>query len=193
MSELKTVDLGLTLDKVQQNPKQYIDQFNAEADWSIFDSYVATINDFNQNTNGTKLIPIVELGEGTVQALPTFNLPAAVRKHCGNDASCVLQYDTFGRHWREGAMDAALAALGEPLPLQSDRERRRAQLVLENFVSLFFRADLKAPPPAPSFDVQLALGQAESIYTFDPSIVGTECYLAYMYVYVQATLQRYGR
>jgi hypothetical protein len=63
---LDNIDTTVSVDNVKTNFDYYETELNKMANWKMMDSYISTI------VNNTKLIPIIELGEGTISALPKF-------------------------------------------------------------------------------------------------------------------------
>lgn len=110
--------------------------------------------------NSSGIVPIIELGEGTTQALPVFNATAFKLRR-------------------------AAAEEKEAMELSAKDVHPLLQLLRTHAPTVFAKA-------ASSLDSLAAADASSGLTTFDPNVVGRECYLAYVYLYTRCFLQRYA-
>jgi hypothetical protein len=164
--ELTGIDFNLTVERVQANFEAHQADFEAQADWSTMDLYIGT---FMNATASGHMQPIIELGEGTVDALPKFNR-------------------TTERHRK--AEEEGIAV---------EDEKREASESLHPFQQLIHRVYPSFPLELLASTDDGVLHRASNplsavgdMVPFDPNLVGVDCYLAYLYLYTRCFLRHYS-
>lgn len=175
-----TFNASLTLHDARTTPETYIQWFHSAADFSMMDAYVHAAL-----SSHTDVQVILELGEGTVTALPWLP-PSRARQHQQQECSRLTStHRTDAWTWIHNALNT-LYAQTETDDSSPDRDwRTKITDMLQTVHEAIFN------PAAATADTDCLSNTVSSLVPMDPNVIGLDSYLAWQYIYTRSMVRRY--